>query len=333
RRGGAARYLVEYTAFFVAALAVVSRLGLRHRYVAVQADNLPDLLGFAAVVPRLRGARLVLTLYELTPEMVAARFRGRSGRLLGAAARLVEAAATRWADHVIVVSRPCLQVLLGRGVPGDRISVVLNTTPWLAERPAPAPDRAGSWTLVTHGTLVERYGVDVAIRALALLGARWPDLRLRVVGDGEQRAALAELARVAGVGDRVVFTGMLSWAETLAEVSRARLGIVPVLADGYGELLLPTKLLEYAWLGVPAVCSRLPAMEAYFPPDAVAYARPGDPEDLARQIDALLSGPAAAEARARRASEIARGLAWERVRGDYLAALGLAAGEASPCPP
>ena len=335
RRGGVARYLVEYAAFFLAALAVASRLGLRHRYAAVQADNLPDLLGFAGVVPRLRGARLVLTLYELTPEMVAARFTGRAGRLLGAAARLVEAAATRWSDHVIVVSRPCQQVLLGRGVPRDRMSVVLNTTPWLAERPAPgpAPGRAGSWTLVTHGTLVERYGVDVAIRALALLGARWPDLTLRVVGDGEQRAALAELARVAGIGDRVVFTGMLPWAGTLAEVSRARLGIVPVLADGYGELLLPTKLLEYAWLGVPAVCSRLPAMEAYFPPDAVAYARAGDPEDLARQIDALLGRPAAAEARARRASEIARGLAWERVRGDYLAALGLPAGEVSPCPP
>jgi glycosyltransferase involved in cell wall biosynthesis len=331
RRGSAVRYLLEYAAFFLAALAVASRLGLRNRYAAVQADNLPDLLTFAAIVPRLRGARLVLTLYELTPEMVAARFTGWSGRLLVAAARLVEAAATRYADHVIVVSRPCLHVLLGRGVPPERMSVVPNTTPWLAERPAPAAGRAASCTLVTHTTLVERYGVHVAIRALALLSARWPDLRLRVVGDGEQREAVAALAGAEGVADRVVFTGRLSWAGTLAEVSRARLGIVPVLADGYGELLLPTKLLEYAWLGVPAVCSRLPAMEAYFPPDAVAYARPGDPEDLAGQIDGLLRRPDEAEARARRASEIARGLAWEQVRGDYLAALGLPVEETTPC--
>ncbi|HXM56513.1 MAG TPA: glycosyltransferase, partial [Candidatus Dormibacteraeota bacterium] len=330
RRGGAAGYAVEYAAFFVAALVVASGLGLRHRYAAVQADNLPDILAFAGVVPRLRGARIVLTLYELTPEMVAARFGGRTGRLLTMAARLVEAAAVRWADHVIVVSRPCLDVLAGRGLPAGRASIVPNTTPWLAGRPASAPGRAGSWTLVTHGTLVERYGVDVAIRALALLAERWPELTLRVVGDGEQRPALAALARAAGVGDRVAFTGPLPWASALAEVSRARLGLVPVLADGYGELLLPTKLLEYAWLGVPAVCSRLPAMEAYFPPDAVAYARPGDAEDLAARIDALLREPEAAEARARRASEIARGLAWERVRGDYLAALGLPFEEAGP---
>jgi len=332
RRGNALRYPFEYGAFFLAALALASALGLRRRYAVVQVDNLPDPLVFAAIVPRLRGARVVLTLYELTPEMVAARFGGRVGRVLVRTARLLEAAATRWADHVIVVSRPCLRALEGRGLAGPRTSVVLNTTPWDADRPPAAPGRAASWTLVAHTTLVERYGVHVAIRAMAHLAAEWPRLTLRVVGDGEQRSELVRLAHQAGVADRVEFTGMLPWSDTLAEVSRARLGIVPVLADGYGELLLPTKLLELAWLGVPAVCSRLPAMEAYFPPDAVAYVRPGDAGDLAAQVDALLRRPAEAEARAARASEIARGLAWERVRPEYLAALGLRHAEAATCP-
>jgi glycosyltransferase involved in cell wall biosynthesis len=223
-----------------------------------------------------------------------------------------------------VVSRPCLDILLGRGVPLERTSVVLNTTPWNGSRPAPVPGRAGAPTLITHGTLVERYGVHVAIQALALLRCSWPDLTLRVVGGGEQMPALERLARELGLDDRVVFTGTLPWSEALAEVSRARLGLVPVIADGYGQLLLPTKLLEYAWLGVPAVSSRLPAIEAYFPSSAVAYARPGDPEDFAAQVDLLLRRPAAAEAQARRASEVAQELAWERVRDRYLGALGLA---------
>ena len=106
-------------------------------------------------------------------------------------------------------------------------------------------------------------------------------------------------------------------------MSRARLGIVAILPDGYGQLLLPTKLLEYAWIGVPVVCSRLPAIEAYFPPDTLAYAQPGDPQDLAAQIDRLLRQSEAAEAQAERAARIARELAWERVRETYLEALGL----------
>lgn len=324
RRGGPLRYVLEYLAFFLAAFGAASVLGLRRRYAAVQVDNLPDLLVFAGTVPRLRGARLVFTMYELTPEMVSARFGGPAGRALAWAARVMEALATRWADHVIVVSRPCLDLVLRRGVPPERTSIVLNTTPWNGSRPAAAPGRAAAPTLITHGTLVERYGVHVAIQALGLLRRSWPDLTLRVVGGGEQMPALARLARDLGLDDRVVFTGTLPWSEALAEVSRARLGLVPVVADGYGQLLLPTKLLEYAWLGVPAVSSRLPAIEAYFPSSALAYARPGDPEDLAAQVDGLLRRPAAAEEQARRASAVAHELAWERVRDRYLGALGLA---------
>jgi len=325
RRGSALRYPLEYTAFFLAAFAVATFLGLRRRYATVQVDNLPDLLVLAGLVPRLLGAHLVLTLYELTPEMVSARFAGRLGRVLVGVARFMEAAAIRFAGHVIVVSQPCLDVLLRRGAAPDRTSIVLNTTPWSDGRPPPAAGRAEAQTLITHTTLVERYGVHVTIQALALLAPRWPGLALRVVGDGEQLPALVQMVREGGLGDRVVFTGRLPWWQTLTEVSRARLGIVAVLADGYGQLLLPTKLLEYAWLGVPAVCSRLPAVEAYFPPDALAYANPGDPEDLAPQLDRLLRQPAAAEEQARRASEIARGLAWERMRGSYLRALRLSA--------
>jgi len=330
RRGSALRYPFEYAAFFLAAFTVAGVLGLRRRYAAVQVDNLPDLLVFAGAVPRLRGARLVFTMCELMPEMVAARFSGLLGRALAWVARVIESVATRWADHVIVVSQPCLEVLLDRGVRRDRMSVILNTTPWNGAHPSLAPGGAGAETLITHTTLVERYGVHVAIQALALLRSSWPDLTLRVVGGGEQMPALVRLTEDLGLDSRVVFTGWLPWPETLAEVSRAHLGLVPVIADGYGHLLLPTKLLEYAWLGVPAVCSRLPAIQAYFPADALAYAEPGDPVDLAAQVDRLLRQPSVAKAQACRASDIARELAWERMRDRYLAALGLTPHAPSP---
>jgi glycosyltransferase involved in cell wall biosynthesis len=322
RRRPAIRYPLEYGAFFLAALGLTTTLGLRRRYAAVQVDNLPDFLVFAAAVPRWRGARLVFNMYELTPEMVAARFQGRLGRSLVRVARWMEKAATRWADHVIVVSRPCFEVLQARGLPADRMSVVLNTCSE-ATPTEPGADGGRSPVLVTHTTLVERYGVDVVIKAMARLRQARPGLQLRVVGGGEQMDVLVRLTRALGLADRVTFTGLLPWEETQQEVRRATLGIVAVLDDGYGQLLLPTKLLEYARFGVPAVCSRLPAIEAYFPPDALAYFRPGDERELADQVARLLDDPELARRHARRAAETARGLAWDHVRLDYLRALGL----------
>jgi glycosyltransferase involved in cell wall biosynthesis len=320
RRRPVIRYPLEYAGFFLAALALVSWLGLRRRYAAVQVDNLPDALVFAAAVPRWRGARLVFTMYELMPEMAAARFGGRTGAVVGWACRLLERAATRWADHVIVVSQPCLDVLQARGVPPARASIVLNTISCPSSPPA---DRAGPPVLITHTTLLPRYGVDVLIRAMAVLAPERPDLTLRVVGGGEQMEELVRLAASLGLGDGVVFTGVLPWAQTLDEVRRASVGVVAVVPDGYGQLLLPTKLLEYAALRVPAACSRLPAIQAYFAPDALAYFGPGDERDLAAQVARLLDDRELALEQARRAGETASRLSWDHVRLDYLAALGL----------
>jgi hypothetical protein len=41
----------------------------------VQAHNLPDFLVFAALVPKLLGARLILDLHDLMPEFYASRFK------------------------------------------------------------------------------------------------------------------------------------------------------------------------------------------------------------------------------------------------------------------
>ena len=326
RRGRAIRYLFEYAAFFLSSLCLVSALSLRRRYDAVQVDNLPDLLVFTTIVPRLRGVRVVFNMFELTPEMVAARFSGRLGAVLTRVASWVEAAATSWADHVIVVSQECWERVHRRGVPEEKLSIVLNTTSWPSPTAdaskVPARDGEASF-LVVHSTLVERYGIDVAIRAFAQLASRWPRLTLRVIGDGEQRAALEALAQQLRVGNRVVFTGQLPWTETIAQVMQATIGIVSVLADGYGEVLLPTKLLEYARFGVPAVCSRLAAVRPYFPDGSITYFEPGNADDLAAVIERLLEEPGIRKLQAGHAQEVARGLSWERVRHSYLQALAL----------
>lgn len=235
----------------------------------------------------------------------------------------MERLATGWADRVVVVSRCCFEALRERGVPAERMSIVVNSYPM------PVPPRRrppGSPLLITHGTLVRRYGIDRAIQALGLLAPAQPDLRLTVMGDGEQRPALEALAQELGLEDRVEFTGWLPWAEGLARVRQATLCLVPVLGDGYGRFLLPTKLLEAVQLGVPVVCSRLPAIEVYFP-EGVSYARAGDARDLADRIHELLSDPERARRQAERASEMVAELTWERVRERYLEALGLAVPE------
>jgi glycosyltransferase involved in cell wall biosynthesis len=319
-RTPAFRYLFEYFFFFFAALPIVMALSARRRYAVVQVDNLPDFLILAALPARWRGARVVMHFHELTPELLSTRLRLSSGHPMIVLATWLERRASALADHCLVPSAACARILAGRGVAPERISVVPNMVaqtnhlPHVPRPPAPV--------LITHGSLIERYGVQIAIRAMAELKSVWPGLTLRVLGDGEYRPRLETLVAELGLERQVVFGGFLAWSDAMAEVRAATIGLVPVITDGYGELLLPTKLFDYVTAGIPAVCARLDTIVEHFPPDSVAYFPPGDHNALAMQVDYLLRHPDAARAQAARAREIA---CPEKVAQSYLSALGLAA--------
>jgi glycosyltransferase involved in cell wall biosynthesis len=323
RRSGALRYLWEYVGFFLWALPIALALALRHRYDAVLVDNLPDFLVFVACVARWRGARVVLEMFELTPELTAARLSLGHGHPMLRWVGWIERIATRWADHVIAVSQQCKDILVERGVDAGKISVLPNTPPVGVRPSRPEPREPEAPFLVTHASLVKRYGVQVAIRALALMQRDWPDLTLRVLGEGEYKAALVELTRELGLTDRVIFRGFHPWAEAMSEIRQASVGIVPIIADGYGELLLPTKLLEYIEHDVAVVCARLPTIAHNFPADSVAYFEPGDSAGLAAQADRLLRNRGEAAGQARRAKLAMRAMSWSALAPQYMAALGL----------
>ena len=171
--------------------------------------------------------------------------------------------ATAWADRVITVNELCRRLLLKRGVDDRKLTVVTNTQPATHFGEAVSgPDPL----LITHATLTERYGVQVAIAALAELRGKWPDLRLEVLGEGEYRPQLEALVGRLGLEEVVDFRGFLTWDVAMAHVRRASVGVVSVIADGYGDLLLPNKLFDYVAQGVPVACARLSAIADHFPP-------------------------------------------------------------------
>lgn len=322
KRDSRLRYPLEFLWFFLAALPRVLALSIGRRYTAVQVDNLPDFLVFLGAPARWRGARLVFFMFELMPEMTVARLRTDAEHRIVRLATRIERWATRYADQVVVVNGACERALRNRGVPAEKLSVIYNTQP---SAPAPALRIARREVIVTHATLVQRYGVQVVIEAMARLSDAHPDLVLEVLGEGEYRVQLERLAAELGLASRVDFLGYLPWDEAMERIGQASVGIVAVLDDGYGRLMLPMKLLDYASQGVPAVCSRLEAVEEYFAPGAVAYFEPGDAAGLAENIEWMLTDRQAASAQAQHARAALERLSWERVSDRYLGVLGATA--------
>jgi glycosyltransferase involved in cell wall biosynthesis len=287
-----AHQFLGYVRFLVRAGACMTGLHRRDSYETVQIHNLPDFLVFSALVLKLQKVPVILDLHDLMPEFFEGRF-GSDGRSI--ATRLIvwqESLSCRFADHVITVSEHWRDALVERGVSKEKVSVVMNVADESIFRPRSKRRSGPEFRLIYHGTVTHRYGLDLAVRAVALLKDEIPDLRLTIVGQGDLMPELFNLRRELGVEGYVELRDELVLAEELPNIlERADVGIVPYRDDVFTDGLLPTKLMEYAAVGLPSICSRTTAIESYFQDTMVEFFSPGDADDLADRVRALHSEP------------------------------------------
>jgi glycosyltransferase involved in cell wall biosynthesis len=150
--------------------------------------------------------------------------------------------------------------------------------------------------------LERQKGLDVAVRALAAVSSRNPDVELVVLGEGPERGALDALAGELGVPMRLL--GRVP--DVAAWLRRATLLVHPVRWEGFG-----LAVLEAMVGGLPVVASRVSSLpELVVDGETGVLVEPDDPAALAAAIEHLLEAPgpigAAGRKRAREAFSVAR---------------------------
>ena len=322
RRSGILRYLVEAVLFQAAATLLLGVLHLRRRYDLVQVNSLPDWLVFAAIGPRLLGARVLLDLHECMPEYFTTRYRRPLTDLAVRLLMFLEQASIRFADAVITCTAQMRERFVERGAPTDKVAVVLNSFDEDRFDPRAYPHaskRSEDFVLVCHGTVDENYGIDIVIRAVARLKESIPGLRLRIYGDGTHRPSLEALTRDLGLEDRVWFSrGFVPVEELLPRIAEADAGVVAIRRDAFRDLTLCNKMFDLIALGKPVIISRTRAVEAYFGDGCFQTFESENVRDLARAIHELHADPALRERLVGRATRVSEPYRWLHQKRRYL---------------
>jgi glycosyltransferase involved in cell wall biosynthesis len=312
---------LQYLRFFLSAAVRLTRLHLRRPYSSIQVHNLPDFLVFCALIPKVLGAPVILDLHDLMPEF----YLGCFGHPSSLAARLIclqEKLACRFADHVITVSKHWRQALIRRGVPGDKCSVVMNVADDQIFRPSNGDchhkrpqDRL---RLIYHGSIHRRYGLDLAVQAIHRVRHEIPGIHLTLVGKGEFLPCLQEMINGLHLWDHITVEPLCLAEQLPAMICSCDLGVVPYRADVFTDGLLPTKLMEYAALGMPAVAARTTAIQAYFSDANVEFFEPGNVDDFARCIVNLYHNPDRIAALGRGSQNFNRRYSWSEISEEYV---------------
>ena len=324
RRGSPLRYILRYGAFLAAATLLAGKLHWRRPYDLVQVNSLPDFLVFAALVPRLFGARVLLNLLECTPEFFAMKYRVSSGHPFVGLMKLIERSSIAFAHQVITCTEQMRDTFLSRGASAEKVQVIMlsadEATFYPRRFPSAPKGPADPFVISYHGTLEESLGADTVVRAMGVLKDELPDLRLRVFGDGTLRPTLEALVRDLGLEGCVELAqGFVPIPELLAGIASADAGVVPTKRNAYRDLTHSSKMFDLIAMRKPAIVARTRSVEAYFDESCLQLFESDDEHDLARAIREVHADPDLRERLVRRATEVCEPYRWVHQKGRYLA--------------
>lgn len=164
--------------------------------------------------------------------------------------------------------------------------------------------------LLYCGRLVEKKGVLDALNAFAHVSKKWPQLTLRIIGDGVLRSKLRRRIRALGLQDRVHMLGALPQARVFDEMAQADIFILPSKTASNGDMEgTPTVLLEAQASGLPVLTTHHADIPEVVQDGVSGYlVEEGDVESLQAKLDVLFAEPErwAEFGRAGRAQVVAR---------------------------
>lgn len=217
--------------------------------------------------------------------------------------RAQETTCMQSASAVVALSEVSRQLLIERGVPEAKITVVPNAVDDTdisrdfnrdsIRQELGLPDA----TIVGSVTSVVGYeGLDTLLEAAASV----PDLYVLIVGDGQARSELEKLARQLEIDDRVIFAGRQPNATIWKWYAALDAFIVPRKDTTVCRRVTPIKTLLAQGLGIPIIASDLPALRE-ITGDVATYVPPENPSVLAGALRNLQSMPPA---------DTSRGIDW-----------------------
>jgi glycosyltransferase involved in cell wall biosynthesis len=317
-------YVLEYGLSFVLYSIYLLFLHIKKPYQVIHVHNLPDLLAFSALIPRILGIPLILDIHDPMPELFISKYGEEAHKFTYRLIVLQEKLSCMLANAVITANSLFKQNLVLRGTPAEKITVInnypdlkiFNRSSYIHVR----KERKETFTLIYPGTIAPRYGLQTAISALPLLITRIPNISLVIIGpEAQHKDHLKQIVEKLGLSAHTVFLPLAKNDEIPRRIAQADIGIYPALCDAHMNIATPTKVLEYAAMGIPIVSSRLRIIEELFGNSSVMLFEPGDVNQFAQCVIKLFENPSLREELVFKVDqEFVQKHFWENEFRDYL---------------
>ena len=318
RRGGKLSYVLQYSAFLLISFVVLTFRALTRRYHLVHVHNMPDVLVFAALVPKLFGAKVILDLHDPMPELMMTIYGLRPDSFGVRLLQRFERWSIRFADAVLTVNLACKRLFTARGCPPEKVRVVMNSPDaHIFERRNGQPKTLANgdlkpFVIMYHGSLVERHGLDIGVSALDMVKRSVPHAELRIYGQWTPYLEQV-LASVRGthLAKSIRHLGPRTLGQIVEAIDECDVGIIPNRRSIFTEINTPTRIFEYLSRAKPVIAPAAPGIRDYFSDGQLVFFELCNAADLAEKIEYVYRHPVEVKKTVASGQEVYREHRWE----------------------
>jgi glycosyltransferase involved in cell wall biosynthesis len=311
-------YLVRISSFFLRAFTFLTREQFKRPYDLVHVHSVPDCIVFAAAVPKWLGAKVILDIHDVLPEFYASKFNAPLNGFMFKSLVRVEKFSAAFSDHVIAANHIWEKRMEARSVPPGKLTTILNFPDSETFRRRGRTRQDGKFILIYPGTLNYHQGLDIAVRAFALIKDQIPEAEFHIYGSGNLAQMLQDLIVQLELTRQVKIKGQLPTEEMTSLIENADLGVVPKRKDGFGNEAFSTKILEFMSLGVPVIVPDTDIDKYYFNDSVARFFTANDETSLAAAMLELIKNPEIRKRLVRNSSEFVKNYMWDVNQTSYL---------------
>lgn len=315
--------LIEYIAFTSISSVLLTYLGIKYRFKIIHVHTLPDFLVFAAFWNRIFGAKVILDLHEIFPELYRARTGAVENSFKVKLLKFTEKISIWFSNSVITIHDNARDIFISRnkGIK-ENIHVVMNSVD-PAEFENAELIKTNEFIITYNGTVVKLLNLTMIVEAMAELKKKmtaedFKRVEFRIYGDGPALDEILKLAISLGVSNKVNYMGYLQPADMRREVLKTSVLILPPLKNIYSDLFYTIKLIEAVYLKIPVIATRLNTYRRYYREESLFYFESGNINDLTAKIEEVFYSKELVHNKTLNALNDYQKLNWEVMREKYL---------------
>jgi glycosyltransferase involved in cell wall biosynthesis len=221
---------------------------------------------------------------NIVPELYISKFKASKDSKLFKILLFLEKISIAFSDHVIIANHIWYERLIGRSTTIEKCTAILNYPDPLIFSPQSSNGKSDKFVITYAGSLQVHQGLDIAVRAIALLKDREPNVEFHIYGIGREQQNLTALAEELGISNQIQFKGVVPMEKIPEVMSNVDAGVVPKRSDTFGNEAFSTKIFEFMAMEIPVIVSNTKIDKYYFDDSVVCFFESGNEQSLAEKI-------------------------------------------------